>query len=405
MKPVSVIGMGLSPRDLTRTHLELIQTADILIGGKRHLEAFSDTAALKKPITGDIAEIAEFIRQKMKDRTIVVLASGDPLFYGIGPMLVTALGPENVTVYPNISSVSGAFSRIKESWHDAYVLSIHGRIREPELAQVFSSYDKIAVLTDPVKNPAWLAQFLIENSLSDFRMCVLECLGTDAEQIKRVDPVQARHMMFSEPNVVILKRDAAAHMPGKPIHIGMPDQWFVHQKGLMTKSEVRAVTLSKLRLSSDHIFWDLGAGSGSVSIEAAAFITRGKIFAIEQYPERIGHIARNKDRFRVGNLEIRQAVLPGGLEQLPRPDRIFIGGGGKQLEHIIEAASGYLKPEGIIVINTVLLSNIEVSLETLRQLGFETDLVQIQVSRSHPMPWGERLDAHNPVWIISGTKP
>jgi len=403
MKPVSFIGMGLSPRDLTETHLEMIHAADILVGGKRHLDAFSDTGALKKNITGNIGAVVEFIRRHMKDKTIVVLASGDPLFYGIGPVLIAAFGAENVMVYPNISSISGAFARIKESRHDAHVVSIHGDIREPELAKAFLSHDKIAVLTDPVKNPAWLAGFLIDHDLADFRMCVLEQLGTDTEQVAWYDPAQAVDEKFAQPNVVILKRTSTVPPVRRPIHIGMPDSWFVHQEGLITKSEVRAVTIAKLRLGSDHILWDLGAGSGSVSIEAAAFITRGNIFAVEQHPDRIEHIIQNKKRFGVDNLEIRQAVLPDGLEQLPHPDRIFIGGGGKVLEKIIETAAGYLKPDGVIVINTVLLSNIEAATAALRRLGFQTDITQIQISRSRSMPWGERLNAFNPVWIISGT--
>jgi len=173
---------------------------------------------------------------------------------------------------------------------------------------------------------------------------------------------------------------------------------------LITKAEIRAVTLSKLRLMPDHILWDLGAGSGSISIEASIFIKSGRIFAIEKNPERIIHIENNRKRFNVTNLEIIQSELPDGLDNLPAPDRIFIGGGGKNLEKIIRSSSGYLMQDGVIVINTILISNIDVAMSTLKSQGFITDIVQAQISRGQQMPLGKRLNAENPVWIISGEK-
>ncbi len=127
MKPVSVIGMGLSHQDLTETHVKQIRHADILIGGKRLLGFFDDYQGIKKEITGNIKDIIQYIKDRMEKYAIVVLASGDPLFFGIGSVLVNALGPENVFIYPNISSVSAAFSRIREPWGDAHIISMHGR--------------------------------------------------------------------------------------------------------------------------------------------------------------------------------------------------------------------------------------------------------------------------------------
>jgi precorrin-6Y C5,15-methyltransferase (decarboxylating) len=150
--------------------------------------------------------------------------------------------------------------------------------------------------------------------------------------------------------------------------------------------------------------WDLGAGSGSVAIEASMFLKTGKIIAIEQKTDRVENIRANCRQFKIRNLEVFQADLPNGLEQLPKPDRIFIGGGGKELGKIIDAAAYHLKPGGIIVVNTVLIQSLDIALESLKKNGFETDFVQIQISRSQKMPWGERLYAQNPVWIISGER-
>ena len=165
---------------------------------------------------------------------------------------------------------------------------------------------------------------------------------------------------------------------------------------------MRAVTLSKLGLAPGQVFWDLGAGSGSVAIEASLFLGNGRIVAVEQKPERIAQIKANARRFDVRNLRVVQAVLPAGLARLPKPDRIFIGGGGKDLGRIISTGASYLRPNGRIVINTVLLPNVTIALESLKALGFATDLIQIQIHRSREMPWAERLEALSPVWIITG---
>ena len=405
MKQVSVIGMGLTPEDLTAKHLKLIKDADVLIGGKRHLEYFNDHAADKKEIGKDLKGVIRYITSKMRKNNVVVLASGDPLFFGIGSLLIKSLGPENVVIYPNISTVAAAFSRIKEPWNDISVLSLHGRNSERELFSKLDTNESVAVYTDPQKNPAWLAERLLEKGIKDIKMCVFEQLGTESERFDWYEPGQAADMKnFSQPNLVVLKRHLFQSEENKCLHLGMPNNRYDCQKGLITKSEVRAITISRLCLSNDHILWDLGAGSGSISIEASLFIKKGRIFSVEQNSDRINNIKANKKRFNVKNLKVVQAVLPNGLEDLPEPDRIFIGGGGRNLVKIIDTASEYLKPDGVIVINTVILSNVEVALKTLKSKGFKTNIVLVQIHRGQDMPWGERLNALNPVWIISAIK-
>jgi len=402
--PVLIIGMGLSPRDLTAKHIELIKSADILIGGARHLAYFKNYPAAKKEITKDIKGLIEYLKDRIKNhssQSIVILASGDPLFFGIGSVVTNALGPDNVTVYPNITSVAAAFSLIKESWSDAHIVSLHGRDRKKEFLEMLLKTDKIAVFTDPKQNPAWLADFMLKNGFADFDMCVFEQLGSSLEHFEWYDlPMAAAQKEFSEPNLAVLKRKKSTNESNEakqtkndqrmPLYPGAPDSWFDHRKGLITKAEVRAVTLSKLRLASNHILWDLGAGSGSVSMESSLFVKTGKIFAIEKKLDRIRQIQNNKDRFEVKNLEIINAVLPEGLENLPRPDRIFIGGGGSDLENIIKSASKYLNEAGIIVINTVLIANIDIALATLERIGFKTEIVQVQINRGRNMPWGKK---------------
>jgi precorrin-6Y C5,15-methyltransferase (decarboxylating) len=404
MKPVTIIGMGMGPEDLTARHKSIIARADILVGGRRLLEQFKDIRAQKKPIGKDIEGIVEFVRAQSKHHEVVVLASGDPLFYGIGARMAGALGAGRVRIYPNISSVAAAFARIKEPWNDAAIISLHGRKNDDKLFSALAGENKIAVFTDPKKNPAWLATRLIEKEFSNFKMCVLEALGSDAERFDWYLLETAAGMKFAEPNMVVLKRSPLKIKSPHQILPGAPDSWYDHPGGLITKSEIRAISLSKLRLAPDHTLWDLGAGSGSISIEASLFTKKGKIFAVEKNPDRIENIKNNRKRFKVRNLKIVQAVLPDGLSRLTRPDRIFIGGGGKDLKSIVTAAAKCLKPDGRIVINTVLIPNLQAVVEALSRLKFETDVIQVQINRTRQMPWAQRFEAQNPVWIISGMR-
>jgi precorrin-6Y C5,15-methyltransferase (decarboxylating) len=210
-------------------------------------------------------------------------------------------------------------------------------------------------------------------------------------------------LTFGEPNLVVLSREHRQDADPVSLHFGMPDNAFRHERGLITKSEIRAVTLSKLMLDRpDLVLWDLGAGSGSVGIEAARFLPGGWVYAVEKRAERIEQIAENRDRFGVGNLTAVAADLPGGMEGLPDPDRVFVGGGGKGLPEILRAAAGRLRGGGVIVVNTVLIQSVSAAVEVLKDLELTTDLIQIQVSVARAMPWGERLGAQNPVWIIQG---
>ncbi|MGB5747253.1 MAG: precorrin-6y C5,15-methyltransferase (decarboxylating) subunit CbiE [Desulfobacterales bacterium] len=404
MKPVTIIGIGMTLEDLTARHLEIIDKADILVGGKRLLNLFKESRARQKVIGKDIDGVIRFVKNERKKKRVVVLASGDPMFYGIGRRMVAAIGAKNTLIYPNISSIAAAFARLKEPWDDVCVISLHGRENESGLFKALEENNKIAVFTDPKNNPARLAGRLLENQFFNYQICVLEALGSKSEKVNWYTLAEAAKKTFADPNMVVLKRSPNPAEDQKRLFLGAPDSWYDHHRGLITKSEIRAITLSKLHLAADHILWDLGAGSGSVSMEAALIIKKGEIFAVEKDSDRVKHIKNNKKRFAVGNLKVIQAELPQGLEELPRPDRVFIGGGGRQLKSIITAATQYLKPKGVMVINTVLIPNVEAARETLEKQGFKTEIIQVQINRSRQMPWAARLEAMNPVWIVTGMR-
>ena len=396
--------MGMTLEDLTAKHLEIIDKADTLVGGKRLLDLFKESRARQKVIGKDVDGVIRFVKNERKKKRVVVLASGDPMFYGIGRRMLDAIGAKNTLIYPNISSIAAAFARIKEPWDDVFVISLHGRENESGLFKALEDNNKIAVFTDPKNNPARLAARLLENQFFNYQICVLEALGSKSEKVNWYALAEAAKKTFADPNMVVLKRSPNPAEDQKRLFLGAPDSWYDHHRGLITKSEIRAITLSKLHLAADHILWDLGAGSGSVSMEASLIIKNGKIFAVEKNSDRVEHIKNNKKRFGIGNLKVIQAELPQGLAKLPHPDRIFIGGGGRQLKSIITAATQYLKPKGVMVINTVLIPNVEAARETLEKQDFNTEIIQVQINRSRQMPWAARMEAMNPVWIVTGMR-
>jgi precorrin-6B C5,15-methyltransferase / cobalt-precorrin-6B C5,C15-methyltransferase len=400
--PVDVIGLGMSPDDLTPIHLRLIEAADLLVGGRRHLSSFKNRVPETHEVTADLKGLVDIIENRRSRERIVVLASGDPLFYGIGAYLLRALGRDHVRIHPNITSVAAAFARIGEPWQDVRVVSLHGRRPEDKLTHTIRTTDRVAVFTDATCSPQWVGGFLRRCRIKAFQIGVFERMGCTDERVSWHTPESIDNEDFGAPNMVVLKRAANGHPPSLPLHLGMPESAFDHEKGLITKAEIRAVSLSRLRLMPHQILWDLGAGSGAVAIEASLLMPGGQIWAVEKNPDRVAQILANRDRFDVPHMEVVQAVLPQGLSRLPDPDRVFIGGGGRHLTETIVRVCRRLTAKGVVVVNTVLMDSLHNTVRCLRDHGLTTDVVQIQVSRSQPLGGSDHMRAMNPVWIIQG---
>ena len=402
--------MGQSRDDLTGRHLKLIENCDLLVGGKRLLALFDRKPEKTLVISKEIAPVLEQIKKAAQTQDVVVLGSGDPLFHGIGATLRRTILPEHLVFHPNVSSVAAAYALIKEPWQEALLVSLHGKNAARFPFGDIKEHPSTAFLTDPKKNPVWIARHLLNNGFHNAQVCVLESIGNpEKERITWFDsPRQMEDLSFTDPNIVIVKpaRKKKCHVP-RETYLGMDESEFVHQKGLITKSEIRSVSLSKLKLAAkDLVLWDIGAGSGSVSMEAAVhFLTEGKIFAFEKKPDRIKDIKANAARFGCKNVHVSQTPFPEGADDIDRPDRIFIGGGGRGIQEILSSSCARLKPGGIIVVNTVLLQTLEKTFAHLENAGMSPEAVQIQVSRTKGMPFGHRFNALNPVWIISGSKP
>jgi precorrin-6Y C5,15-methyltransferase (decarboxylating) len=401
-EPVHVIGMGLGPADLTASHLALIERATVLVGGKRHLSFLAQTSAVKKEISSPVSGVLDFIEAHMADGLVVVLASGDPLFFGIGKTLISRLGSDRVVIHPNVTSMAAAFARLKLPWQDASWVSLHGRDNMSALAKAMDDKDLLCLLTDP-KNDPWVVKKQVDVHDYTWQMWVLENLGASNERIVSMDEATDVTQAFAQPNVVVLQKGDLKD-PAGPLRLGTPDNWFVHEKGLITKAPVRVLSLAALELAPDNMLWDLGAGSGSVGLEAALFLPDGWVYAVEKNQQRVDQIKANAGRFNIKNLSVIQAQLPHGVADLPRPDRVFIGGSGKHLDQVLDVVAMVLNPLGRIVINTVLMETLHLAVSVLEEKGFDVDLAQAQISKSRNMPWGRRMDALNPVWIIAAQK-
>lgn len=397
---VDVVGMGMSPQDLTATHLQMVDAAQVLVGGQRHLAAFPQSTAQRVEIKRDLAAVTAVIRKAMVSQRVVVLASGDPLYYGIGAYLIRNLGHRQVRIWPNVNAVAAAFARIGRSWHDAVVVSLHGRENTHRLRRALDQNTCLAVFTDQRRSPAWLGNWLAQCGPEALRLCVLERMGYDDEKVRWLSPAEAAAASFREPNLVVI--ETQAQTKSAKAYLGLPETALQHERGLITKSEVRAVSLSKLQLKPGMVFWDLGAGSGAVAIEASCLIGAGAVYAVEKNAARVAQIRANCLEWGAAGIHIVEAELPGGMDELPDPDRIFIGGGGRALGTMIAKAAGQLKTDGIMVVNAVLLESMQTAVASMRAQGLQTELTQIQISRSQPMPTGDRMEALNPVWVVRG---
>ncbi len=375
----------------------------MLVAGRRLLDYFPDHPGkqilLGKDPEGALAQLPA-LAAKLR---VVVLASGDPNFYGVGPLVVKVLGAENVVVHPNVTAVQATCARLKLAWQDAVVVSLHGRTWTNLEEALNRGAQKLMVYTDPEHTPAAIARYLLERGQGEARLCVLEDLGQATERLTWLSPEEAREREFSPLNlVVILPGVAAAAAEVAPLHLGLPEEALAHQAGLITKAEVRAVVLARLALSPGLTLWDVGAGCGSVGLEASLLIPGGQIIAVEQDEGRAAQVRANAAKFGVQNLRVVCGRAPECLAGLPAPQRVFLGGGGQNMKEILTAVMGRLERGGRVVLTATRLETLETARSVLTQAGWEVDLTQLQVSRSKPLAGGTFMQALNPVWIVTG---
>jgi precorrin-6Y C5,15-methyltransferase (decarboxylating) len=378
----------------------LVNQAEIILGGKRLLDMFPSLAGKKITIRNNLAEVTELISRNLGHKRMVVLASGDPNFYGIARYLTAKLGKDVLEIMPNVSAMQVAFARIKEGWEDAVLVSVHSRPIE-DIVEMVRSNNKVGIFTDDEHTPATIAKVLLEHGVDGYRAYVCQNLGRKDENVIKTDLPGLRQIRASPLNVLILLREKPEKRQQQIF--GIPEASFYRRReGLITKQEVRAVSLAKMCLTDESVLWDIGAGSGAISIEASFLARRGHVFAIEKNQKDVVIIKKNLRKFQVPNVEVVQAFAPDGLDGLPNPTTVFIGGSGGKMEEILDFVCQRLKPGGRIVINIVVLEHLSVAINALKARGFVPEVTLVNVARSTNVGELTRFEALNPVFVVTG---
>ncbi|NDY91311.1 precorrin-6y C5,15-methyltransferase (decarboxylating) subunit CbiE [Ideonella livida] len=404
---------------LTPVALAELRAAEVVIGATRTLALLVTEfkpGARTHDLTGALRHVPDWVRQARADHLkVVVLATGDPLCHGIASYLASRLCLSALKVLPNLSTLQLACARVGLAWQEARIVSVHAADAgewQPgsppthglyALAQALRTHDRLLVLTSPANSPDRIARLLLAEGLGeDFQLAVAERLLTPHERVLAdLSPAQAAAQTFADPNVLLLWRCRARTWPQL---FGLPDTAYAQRqpdKGLITKQEVRAVSLARLQLRADSRVWDLGAGSGSVGLEAARLCAQGHVWAIEKNAADVAIAQSNQRAFGLSNHTLVHGRAPAHLDTWPDPDAVFIGGSGGELATLIPTVLARLRPGGVLVMNFVTLENLATATHTLAAQGATWEVLQLQAARSQPILHMHRMAAENPVWIVS----
>lgn len=407
---MAVTVIGVDGSTLAPGGEKIVADAALVVGARRHLARHAPSAARTielGPLDGALAALAPYAERD--DRPdgeppapgAVVLASGDPGFFGI-LRAVRAAGLR-VAVLPALSSVQRIAALVGRSWDDLTVVSAHGRDLGPAL-NVCRTHQAVAVLTGPGAGPAELAA-----GLAGWRrnLAVVEDLGGPDEQLSTVDATAAVGRVWREPNVVLClpEHDPVAERAWRAGGVAVPpvDGWalpeddFAHRDGQITKAEVRALALARLAPGPGALVWDVGAGSGAVGVECARL--GAAVVAVERDPAQSVRIVANASRYGV-DVRLVDGEAPDALAGLPAPDAVFVGGGGPNVVRACAEAGARR-----IVVALASLDRFALSRDALRAAGYHVDGAQLSVSRLADVPNGTtRLVGTNPVLLLWGTR-
>jgi precorrin-6B C5,15-methyltransferase / cobalt-precorrin-6B C5,C15-methyltransferase len=408
LEPIAVIGIGAGGAgDLGLEAREHLRRAAVLAGGARHLSYFPGWSGERVVIDADIDRALCQIKGYATTQKVVVLASGDPLFYGIGRALLAAFASEDLLFLPHLNSVQLAFARLKQPWHDACVVSVHGRPLHALSAALQRGETKIAVLTDARNDPRAVARLLDETGFSeDYALWLCEELGAADERIIQVSAGSLAMMDISPLNLVVLLKTGNQAKHAAPV-LGIPERDLQHiavQRGLITKREIRLLTLCQLELRPSEVLWDIGAGSGSVAIEAARLAPSLRAFALEKNEAAWHNLEDNVRRFGLTNVETLHGEAPDALAALPTPDAVFIGGSGGRLPDILQTVFARLQPGGRLVMNCIAIESLAQLWTWLTAHDCEPEVLNVQLGRSRALGSLHCLDADSPIAIVKACK-
>ena len=395
------IGMG-NEKNRTVEAEQICQSADLLIGARRMLQSVkTEGKAVFESYKPD--EIAAYLAEHPQYETAAVLLSGDIGFYSGAKKLYDAIerteGLEQMEIYPvsGISSVVYFCGKLGVSWEDVHLLRLHGR--KQNLIDAVKYHEKVFVLCGEKDGIPKICCKLKEYGLGDVKVAVGTDLSYEQERIVQGTAESLMKEDFAPLSVLLICNPDVK----KRIGHGLDDDLFLRGKVPMTKSEVRSISLSKLRLHKDAVVWDVGAGTGSVSIEAASLAKDGVVYAIEKKDEAIDLLEQNKRKFGTDNLEIIKGLAPEALEGLPAPTHAFIGGSSGNLKEILEVLLEQ-NPRVRVVINAIALETVAEAMQCLKSMAFtDVDIAQVSVAKGKKLGSYEMMMGQNPVYIFSCT--
>ncbi|CAL9417913.1 Cobalamin biosynthesis bifunctional protein CbiET [Streptomyces sp. enrichment culture] len=405
---ITVVGTGTgAPVDA-----DVLAGAELVVGGRRHLDAVRLPEGAERVVLGPLAPALDTVGSYVaEERPVVVLASGDPGFFGIVRALAERFGAERLDVRPGVSSVAAAFARAGLPWDDAVVVSAHGR--DPRTAvNLCRAHPKVAVLTGPGAGPAELGAALAR-SCPGRLLVVASALGDpECERVERVTPAEAAARDWGPAVSVVLCLDEARALgpvrtvagggAGRPAGWALEEAGFTHRDSMITKFEVRALALARLGPRPGELVWDVGAGSGSVAVECARL--GAAVTAVEKTPDGVARIRANAAAHGV-DVHVVHGTAPAALSGLDDdPDAVFVGGGGRELPAVVTACAR--RARRTVVVALAALDRVPAAREALTNAGFTCDGVLVQSSRLAPLPGDvTRLAATNPVFLLWGVRP
>lgn len=394
---VTLIGMGSGqPENLTLQGLAALRQADLILGARRLLAVLPAGCTENRAAAYRPDEVAELLQTSGAENAVLVY-SGDTGFYsGASAMMekLEALGVR-ARVLPGLSSIQLLAAALGRPWQGWNLVSAHGRTCDP-VAECMQGRPTF-FLTGGSEDPATLCAQLAAEGFGDVQGVVGQCLGTPEEKLFRGSVKELAAGRFNSLSVLLV--EAAEVLPRRAP--GLPDEAFERGDVPMTKQEVRAAVLAKLAVRPEDILWDVGAGTGSVSVELALAAPRGRVYAVECRPEGCALIKANREKFRTRNLVLVEGLAPAALSDLPAPDAVFIGGSKGSLAAIVDAALDK-NPDARICVSAIALETLSAAVTALTAKGRTVQVSQIAVSRAKAVGGLHLMMAQNPIYLITG---
>ena len=408
---VHIIGIGEDGLDgLTESSRKLIAGADLLIGEQESLALVPDTGCARLVVGTSLDEALKEM-ESSSQRRIVVLAQGDPLFYGVARYLCDRMDKDRFEVVPHVSTMQLAFARVKESWEEAFLTNLASHGLDHVLGQVRGA-EKVGLFTSEDYPPSEVARALLAEHLDYFTAYVCENLGSPDERVTHGELAELVDQEFAPLNVMILVRkpgvpDRPAELIGRRL-FGNPDDAFLQTKpkrGLLTPAEIRAMALAEMDVGPASVVWDIGAGSGSVAVEAAQIASGGTVYAIEMDPDDHQLIIENAQRFGVGNLVPVLGRAPEAWADLPDPDSIFVDGSGRGICRLLDASYQRLRKGGRLVATMGSIDNLVESHHALNAHAPDVKVWMVNVARGNYQLESIRFESLNPTFLMAVVKP